>query len=254
MTDQARFNQALSRALAHSIVFFLKAELSPNGIVDDARNDGKSSYSSPQTTQQQQVAGQGGGAGSQNPTIISGASSVGGGSTGVNLEKSNLGQGNSIGAGGTQVINISNPDVEALQSNLGIAQAALGANAYVAHDAITAVGNVAEDAESVALSAIQGNSATTIASQNLAAAAIGQSTAAVEQLSQELASGATQLGNNALAASQNEILGGLTPAQQLSQQGIVPTANTPSTLQTIAAYVGIGGAIIALLYFLRKKA
>jgi hypothetical protein len=252
MTDQASFNQALSRALAHSVVYFLKAELSPNGIVDDARNDGKSSYSSPQTTNQQQAAGQGGGAGSNNPTIIAGASSIGGGSSGVNLEKSNLGQGNSIASGGTQIINISNPDVNALESNTVVSTAALGANANVSDNAIAAVGNVAEDAESVALAAINGNTATTVASQNLAATSIGNALAVTEQIAQEQAAAVNQLGNNALTSAQNEILGGVTPAQQLSTQGIVPTAQ-PTTLQTVAAYVGIGGAIIALLYFLRRK-
>ena len=84
----------------------------------------------------------------------------------------------------------------------------------------------------------------------LASSSQATETTALEQSAQEFAAGATQLGDNALAAAQNETLAGITPGQAFTQTGI---GGGTSKLSSVAAWVGIIGAGLAVLWFLFRK-
>ena len=115
--EELNFDGILACVLAHSVVYFCKDWHSPLGIVDDARCEdlfgGLSSQSS-EASEEFQVAGQGGGAGSNNPTIIGGASSAGTGASGSTMTGSSALIRGNVAAGAT--VNIETPNVNALSS------------------------------------------------------------------------------------------------------------------------------------------
>jgi len=212
---------------------------------------GKDTSTANQSTTQQQVGAQGA-TGAQSPTVVGGAASVGTGSSGLNLERSNL----AYGTG--NIVTISTPDVAALEANTTVSEAALAANVHTAHDALAAVAQMGSESQTVALQSIQAglaesqaNTAFGTAALQIAAASQASQTTVLEQEAAQFASGAAQIANNAQIAAQNLELAGVTPGQTLDTSSILSTGGT--TLTKVAAWVGIAGAVVAAFYFLTRK-
>ena len=85
-----------------------------------------------------------------------------------------------------------------------------------------------------------------------AADAQSAETTALEQEAAQFVAGAAQIANNAQIASQNEILGGVTPGQQLDTSSL-STGTSGTTIVTVASYVGIAAAVVGLIYLLTRK-
>jgi hypothetical protein len=260
--EDLNFDAILCCVLAHSAVHFCREWHSPLGIVDDAMNIGglfgEDSESS-QATTDTQVAGQGGGEGSENPTIIAGASSVGANATGdTQTGGYGVAAGARVEAGGT--LDVTTDDVNALNESQTVTVAALQSNTDVTGAALASLDQVATGAEVEAGNSIAAGVAETEANdqfgeQALASASALQSTdtTALEQEAEEFAAGVSQLGNNALAAAQNETLAGITPGQAYEEGSIQPSAQNAGAVSTIAAWLGIIGFVIAGFYFILKK-
>lgn len=240
------FELSLARALAHSAVYFSRSEQWPfHG--PEPRNDGKDTASTTEEETNQQV-----GADATNGTVIAGgAGSVGTGSSGVNA-RGNIAT--VSGRGNTAITTIETSDPE-------VTTAALATTANIADTSLESYDDLANHAlasnEAVATMAINAGVATTAqnatfgeAALEAAANAEANVTTALEGISTE----SQQTASNALAASQNETLAGVTPAQEFQQ--VSPTTpdtlTSSSRLSSLATILAIIVAVISIIYFLRK--
>ena len=258
------FEIALCLCLAQTLLLEARERWSPNGIVDDAMcNLGFAPSNSQADTSNEAVGGEGA-AGAGSPTVIAGAGSASAGATAGQNIVSGQGHitdsyGGTVASGGSETINVTSSDLAALQSNQAVSEAALASNTSVVQDSLDAVGEVALGAETVAANSIAAGVAETAANnsfgeQALQFAANAQSTdtTALEQEAANFAAGVSTLGNNALAAAQNETLAGITPGQAYESAGISTQMGSSNTWQTWAAVVAVVAGVFTLFHYLKK--
>lgn len=260
--------------LAHTIIFYEHEWHSPNGIVDDLLNVGGSSASTASTTDEA-VGGEGASA-AESPTYVAGGGAEDTGATAgamasnhsnANEVEGNQQTGGSANVGGSvgnngssETINITSSDVAAMASNTAVATAALEANTVDSMDAIGEVASVATGAENVAAASIASGAAEVAANDSFGEAALqaasdaeSTDTTALEQEAADFTAGVSTLGNNALAAAQNETLAGVTPAQQLASAGIDTSTGSSSTSWSWSTILGITAALLGIWVFFRSR-
>ena len=118
---------------------------------------------------------------------------------------------------------------------------------------------MATGAENVAAASIASGAAEVAANDSFGEAALqaasdaeSTDTTTLEQEAADFTAGVSTLGNNALAAAQNETLAGVTPAQQLASAGI-DTSTGGSTSWSWSTILGITAALLAILVFFRSQ-
>jgi trimeric autotransporter adhesin len=183
-----------------------------------------------------------------------GGSSMSGAVAGGTAVRGNVGGGN-VGPGGVEITTIDSSDPAVTEAALGanttVAEASLEANAFVSQQALedeassaTASSDTAQASIAAGVLQTQQNDAFGEAALQSAADSEADSTTALEAMGTETQQNAA----NALAAAQNEITAGVTPAQQFqtisgTQQG---------TISKVATYLTVITGIIGVIYFLRK--